>query len=89
MIGNTIDINAIEKSLSRKSLDEFVGEWTKTREHYARFYVDTLRLVKKNLGEEEIFEWAKHLALKKKTRGLACLMLALGNPGLRHEEEIH
>jgi len=88
MAKNITDISAIEKSLSKKNLNEFIDAWTKTKEHYAKFYEDTLKLVKKNLDEEESFEWAKQLALRRETRNLACLMLTLGNPYLRYEKEV-
>jgi len=82
------EINAIEESLSKKNLNEFIHAWTQKKEHYVEFYSETLRLVKKNLSEEETFEWAKQLAPKRETRSLACLMLTLGNPYLRHKEEV-
>lgn len=91
MAKNTIEtanISAIEKALSKKNLNEFITTWAQKREHYASFYSQTLKLVKKNLSEEEIFEWTKHLVTEKETRILACLMLALGNPYPRHKEEV-
>jgi 3-methyladenine DNA glycosylase AlkD len=88
MMTNPVYIGEIEKSLSEKNLEKFIQAWTQMKKHGAKFYGATLRLVKKNLGEEEIFEWAKQLALKKETRGFACLMLTLGNPYLQHEEEV-
>jgi len=88
MTKNVADISAIEKSLLKNNLNEFICAWTQKKEHYAKFYEDTLKLVKKNLDEEEVFEWAKQLALRKETRSLACQVLALGNPYPRHEEEV-
>jgi len=88
MTENIADIDAIEKSLSQKNLNKFIDAWTQRKEHYAKFYSETLRLVKKNLGEEEIFKWAKHLATRKDTRSLSCLILSLRNPFPRHEEEV-
>lgn len=88
MITNTAEINAIEKALAKKDLDEFFNAWTKMKEHYEKFYSQTLRLVKKNLDEEEIFEWAKQLATRNGTKSLACLMTTLCNPYIRHEEEV-
>lgn len=88
MAKNTADISVIEKALSKKNLNEFINAWTQMKEHYAEFYSQTLRLVKRNLSEEESFEWAKQLALRKETKSLACLILTLGNPYPRHEEEV-
>jgi len=84
----TFALNAIEKALSKKSLNEFIDAWTRMKEHYERFYSQTLRLIKKSLSEEEIFDWAKRLAFRRETRGLACLVMALGNPFPLHEEEV-
>lgn len=81
-------IEIVEKALSKKSLNDFIKAWIDKKAHYSIFYSHTLRLAKKNLNEEEIFEWAKYLALRRDTRDLACLMLALGNPYSRHEEEV-
>jgi len=91
MAKTTIEIagvTAIDEALFKKNLAEFIDAWTRMKEHDAKFYSQTLKLVKKHLDEEEIFEWAKHLSLRKETRSLACLILALGNPYLRHEEEL-
>jgi len=88
MAEKTDDISTIEKSLSKKNLNEFIDVWTQRKEHYADFYRETLMLVKKNLSEEEIFEWTKHLATRRETRSLTCLMLALCNPYLRHEDKV-
>jgi len=82
------DINKIEESLSRKSLAGLIVAWTQTEGHDAKFYSETLKLVRKNLDEEESFEWSKKLVLRRETRSLACLMLALENPYPRHEEEV-
>jgi len=88
MAKNIADIGAIEKALSKKNLNEFINIWTQMKEHYTEFYSQTLRLVKKNLNEEEKFEWTKQLALRRETRSLACLMLTLDNSYPRHEEEV-
>lgn len=88
MAKNAAEISEIEKSLSKKKLDEFIDAWTLKREHYAKLYEETLRLVKKYLSEEENLQWAKQLALRKGTKSLACLMLTLGNPYPRHKEEV-
>jgi len=88
MAKNVADFRSIEKSLSEKNLNEFINTWTQMKRHYAKFYEETLRLLKKHLNEEENFEWAKELALRKETKSLACLMLAIGNPYPHHEEEV-
>jgi len=88
MTKNTVDISAIEKPLSKKDLNGFIHAWTQMREHYTEFYDKTLKLVNRNLDEEENFEWTKQLAFRKETKSLACLMLTLRNPYLRHEEEV-
>jgi len=88
MAKNIAEVTAIEKSLSKKNLDEFIDVWTQMKEHYAKFYSETLKLAKKNLNEEENFEWAKKLILRKETRSLGCLMLALENHYSRHKEEV-
>jgi 3-methyladenine DNA glycosylase AlkC len=88
MAKSTAQISVIEKSLSKKNLNEFIDAWTRMKEHYAKFYNETLKLVRKNLNEEEKFEWAKNLAFRKQTKSLACEMLTLGNPYLSHEEEV-
>ncbi len=82
------ELSSIEKSLLEKNLNHFIDAWTRMKKHYAQFYSKTLRLIKKNLSEEEIFEWAKQLSPRKGTKSLGCLMLALGNPYSRHEEEV-
>jgi 3-methyladenine DNA glycosylase AlkC len=87
MSKNTAKISSIEESLLEKNLAEFINAW-QTEQHNAKFYGGTLRLVKKHLSEEESFEWAKQLAFRKETKGLACLMLTFGNPFLRHGEEV-
>lgn len=88
MAKNIADVTVIEKSLSKKNLDKFIDAWTQMKEHYAEFYSETLKLVKKNLSEEENFEWAKQLILRRKTRSIGCLMLALENHYPRHKEEV-
>jgi len=84
----TADFNAIQKSLLKRNLKEFINSWAETKKHHAKLYGETLRFIKKNFGEEEIFVWTRQLALREETRSLACLMLALGNPYQRHEEEV-
>jgi 3-methyladenine DNA glycosylase AlkD len=91
MAKNTAELaetSAIEETLTKKSLNEFVNAWIQIKYHYSILYDQTLKLVKKNLDEEEIFEWAKQLALRRETKNLACLMLTLGNPYLQHEKEV-
>jgi len=88
MTKNTADFSAIEKPLLEKNLNEFVYAWTQTKPQYAKLYGATLRLVKRCFNEEEIFEWAEQLAVKKETRSLACLVLALGNPYPHHKEAV-
>jgi len=88
MTKDTVEIDAIEKSLSKKNFAEFITTWAQMKEHYAKFYSETLRLLKKNLSEEEIFEWAERLSTRKGTKSLACLVLTLGNPYLQHEEDV-
>jgi len=87
-MANTAEIYSIKKSLSKKNLNEFINTWTQMKKHYAKFYGETLRLVKKYLNEEEIFEWAEQLAPREGTRSLGCLMLTLGNPYLQHAQEV-
>jgi len=88
MTKQAADASAIQKSLLKKNLKEFISAWAETKKHYAKLYGETLGFVKKNFGEEEIFAWAKQLALREETKSLACLMLVLGNPYQRHGEEV-